>query len=197
MEFAAELAAYVPRSEEEAAAVARVRDLAATRDPFDRASPVHVTGSALVVHPPTGRVLLRWHERMGGWLHLGGHVDAGETSPLTAARREAEEESGLGDLAPWPERAHPAILQVVVVPVPAGKGEPAHEHADVRYVLATGTPDEVVPERPSARLRWATVDEARGLVDEANVHEALARLEKLRASGRPSTPTRRSTSTSP
>ena len=79
------------------------------------------------------------------------------------------------------------MLQVVVVPVPAGKGEPAHEHADVRYVLATGTPDEVVPERPSARLRWATVDEARVLVDEANVHEALSRLEKLRASGRTST----------
>jgi 8-oxo-dGTP pyrophosphatase MutT (NUDIX family) len=179
MEFAAELAAYVPRSEDEAADVARVRALAAAGDPFGRAQPVHVTGSALVVHPPTCRVLLRWHERMGSWLHLGGHVDPGETGPLTAARREAEEESGLRDLAPWPERAHPAILQVVVVPVPAGRGEPPHEHADVRYVLATATPDAAVPERPSAPLRWVPLADAHELVDEENLREALARLAAL------------------
>ena len=176
MEFAAELAAYVPRSADEAVDVARVRALAAEGDPFGRALPVHVTGSALVVHPPTGRVLLRWHERMGSWLHLGGHVDPGETSPLTAACREAGEESGLRDLAPWPEPAHPAILQVVVVPVPAGKGEPPHHHADVRYVLATATPDAVVPERPTAPLRWVSLAEAHDLVHEANLREALARL---------------------
>ena len=47
---------------------------------------------------------------------------------------EAAEETGLEDLVAWPSAE---ILHVVAVPVPAGKGEPAHEHADVRYVLAT------------------------------------------------------------
>ncbi|HEX6569470.1 MAG TPA: NUDIX domain-containing protein, partial [Acidimicrobiales bacterium] len=102
MDLVAELERYVPRTPAESVDVARVRALAASDDPWSRTRPVHVTGSALVVHPPTGRVLLRWHERMGSWLHVGGHVDAGETGPLTAALREAREETGLADLSPWP-----------------------------------------------------------------------------------------------
>ena len=53
-------------------------------------------------------------------------------------------------------------MHVVIVPVPAGKGEPAHEHADLRYVFATDRPDAVAPESPSARLRWLSLDEAHG-----------------------------------
>lgn len=179
MDLAAALAAYTPPTADEATDVDRVRGLLAAGDPYRRSAPLHVTGSALVVHPPTGRVLLRWHERMGSWLHLGGHVDPGEAGPAIAARREAEEESGLRDLAWWPDAGAPAILQVVVVPVPAGKGEPAHEHADVRFTLTTGTPDAVVPERPSAPLRWVGVDEASALVSEQNLRVALGRVGAL------------------
>jgi len=71
------LAAYVPRSEEEARDVERIRALADAGDPWSRRLPLHVTGSAVVVHPPTRRVLLRWHERMQGWLQVGGHADPG------------------------------------------------------------------------------------------------------------------------
>jgi 8-oxo-dGTP pyrophosphatase MutT (NUDIX family) len=124
-------------------------------------------------------VLLRWHERMGSWLHVGGHVDPGESSPLVAARREAREETGLTDLAPWPDPDRPRILHVAVVPVPAGRGEPAHEHADVRYVLSTGRPDEIVPESPAARVRWLPIDEAVSAVSEDNVREGLRRLRAL------------------
>jgi hypothetical protein len=67
VDLIAELDAYTPRTPAEAADVARVRALVATDDPLLRSTRLHVTGSALVVHPPTGRVLLRWHERMGGW----------------------------------------------------------------------------------------------------------------------------------
>jgi 8-oxo-dGTP pyrophosphatase MutT (NUDIX family) len=142
MDMASELEAYAPLSAAEAAHVDCVRALVAADDPGSREQPVHVTGSAFVVHPPSRRVLLRWHERMGSWLQVGGHLDPGETSPLMAAQREAREETGLADLAPWPDPERAAIVHVAVVPVPAGGGEPAHEHADVRYVLSTGRPDD-------------------------------------------------------
>lgn len=41
-----------------------------------------------------GRVLLVHHRRLGRWLPLGGHIELDE-DPETAARREAQEESGL------------------------------------------------------------------------------------------------------
>jgi 8-oxo-dGTP pyrophosphatase MutT (NUDIX family) len=176
-----ELAGYAPAGATEEADVARVRGLL-DGDPWSRSAPVHVTGSALIVHPPTGRVLLRWHQRMGAWLQVGGHGDPGEASAAAVARREAEEETGLCDLVAWPDPDGPdRLLHVVIVPVPAGNGEPAHHHADMRFVLATDRPDEAVPESPEARLRWLTLGEARTAAAMDNLVVTLDRLEPLLA----------------
>ena len=87
---------YTPTSDEERIDVQRLRDLLLSSvDPWTRASPLHVTGSAVVVHPPTRRVLLRWHDRMQAWLQVGGHADAGETDPFAVATREAREQYAL------------------------------------------------------------------------------------------------------
>src|SRR4051812_35947675 len=86
----------------DAADVARVRAAMDAGDVWSRASPLHVTGSAIVLDPRTGRLLLRWHERYQLWNHVGGHADDGEQHPYLTARREAEEETGLRDLRPWP-----------------------------------------------------------------------------------------------
>jgi len=166
---------FRPQTPEEAADVERGRVLLGG-DAFSRSTPFHVTGSALVVHPPTGRVLLRWHDRQQAWLQVGGHADPGEVDPYATALREGEEETGLTDLRPWPG-PEPAIVQVVAVPVPAGKGEPPHEHLDVRYLLATEQPEDARPENPTAELRWLRVAEALDLVSEENLRVLLRRLD--------------------
>jgi 8-oxo-dGTP pyrophosphatase MutT (NUDIX family) len=173
------LEAYVPGSEEEARDVSRLREMARSGDVWSRSLPLHATGSALVVHPPTGRVLLRWHERMRGWLQVGGHADPGEVDPYAVALREAREETGLEDLAPWPDAVAPRVLQVAIVPVPAGKGEPAHHHADVRYALCTRTPERVRPEAEAARLAWLDLPEAFERVGEDNLRTCLRRIADL------------------
>jgi 8-oxo-dGTP pyrophosphatase MutT (NUDIX family) len=131
------------------------------------------------VHPGTKRVLLRWHERMQAWLQVGGHADPGETDPFLIALREAQEETGLGDLVAWPDRTEPTLIQVVVVPVPAGKGEPPHHHADLRYVLATATPDQATPETESAYVRWLHLEEALNYIVEDNLRTCLLRIRDL------------------
>ena len=167
---------YRPEDEAEAADVRRVRALIeATDDPWRRDLPLHVTASALIAHPPTARVLLRWHQRQQAWLQVGGHGDPGESDPLAIATREAEEETGLADLTPWPDGA---IRHVVIVSVPAGKGEPAHEHADVRFFMATQTPDAVRAENAHAALRWPSLAAARDLTSEPNLIQTLARMER-------------------
>ena len=57
--------------------------------------------------------------------------------------------------------------------------EPEHEHADLRYTLATASPDAVVAENEQSPLRWLTVDEARALVGGNNVRLTLDRVEAL------------------
>jgi 8-oxo-dGTP pyrophosphatase MutT (NUDIX family) len=170
------LADYRPRGWRERRDLARIRRLAETEpDPWLRSTPLHLTASALVVHPDSRRTLLRWHLRQQAWLQVGGHADPGERDPVAIAIREAAEETGLTDLAPWPDAA---VWHVVIVPVPAGRGEPAHEHADIRYVLATGSPDAIRSESPDSPLRWLTMAEATQLTSEANLRLSLARLAR-------------------
>jgi 8-oxo-dGTP pyrophosphatase MutT (NUDIX family) len=140
---------------------------------------LHVTGSAVVVHPPSRRVLLRWHDRMQSWLQVGGHADPGEVDPFAIAHREAAEETGLRDLVAWPDADCPQIVHVAVVPVPAGKGEPEHEHGDIRYALATSTPDAVTPESDSAQLVWLSVEDALRHVGWDNLRICLGRIAAL------------------
>lgn len=159
--------------------VDRVRQIVRDGSPWDRTTPLHVTASALVVHPASGRVLLRWHERQEAWLQIGGHGDPGEDDPLRVALREGREETGLGDLRAWPDEA---VRHVVVVPVPANDREAAHEHADVRFFLSTEHPDDIRPERPTAILRWLQVDEAMKLTKEENVRDTIRRAADMMAS---------------
>ena len=170
--------AHVAADEEEAADLERLRDLLESEDePWSRAVPLHVTGSALVVHPPTQRVLLRWHAKQERWLQVGGHGDPGEDDPFVVALREAEEETALGDLRPFPARR---LFQVAIVPVNPTPAEPAHEHADLRYLLATDRPDDLPAEVEGVPLRWCTVAEAHEVADDGLarlLHRAAALLD--------------------
>jgi 8-oxo-dGTP pyrophosphatase MutT (NUDIX family) len=172
------LTGYQAAGEAEAADVERMLRLAAdAADPWSRSQlPLHFTASALVVHPASRRVLLRWHVKHDLWLQVGGHGDPGESDPLEIALREAREETGLSDLVPWPDEAlqHAAVCYVR----PSGT-EPEHEHGDLRYFLSTQQPDAIAPENAQSPLRWLAVGEARTLVGENNLSETLDRAESL------------------
>ena len=171
------LTGYQAAGDAEATDVERMTRLAAAApDPWSRSLPLHFTASALVVHPASRRVLLRWHVRQELWLQVGGHGDPGETDPLQIALREAAEETGLTDLVPWPDGS---LRHAVVCHVRPSATEPEHEHADLRYLLATGTPDAVIPEDEHSPLRWLTLDEARALVGGNNLRHTIDRAGAL------------------
>lgn len=124
--------------------------------PFDREEdPTHVTGSAVVIGP--SGVLLHLHKRLGMWLQPGGHLDTGE-SPWEAARREAEEETGLAFRA-W--RGAPPLIHLDVHP--GGRG---HTHLDLRYLLVVeGDDTPRPPEGESQQVRWFPLSEAVATAD--------------------------------
>jgi 8-oxo-dGTP pyrophosphatase MutT (NUDIX family) len=172
------LTVYQAVGQTEAADVERMRHVAATvPDPWSRSQlPLHFTASALVVHPGSRRLLLRWHVKHDSWLQVGGHGDPGETDPLQIALREAREETGLSDLAPWPDAT---LRHAVVCYVRPSGAESEHQHADLRYFLATAHPDAIAAENAQSPLRWLTIPEARDLVGANNLGDTLARAECL------------------
>lgn len=162
----------------EVADLARARQLVAAGDPWSRTSPLHVTGSAVVIVPSDETVLLRWHARQGAWLQVGGHGDPGEDDPLDVAQREAREETGLPDLAGFPDSSPPPLVHVVIVPVPATPAEAAHEHMDMRYLLATSSPEQARAEHEEAPLEFVAIRHAIDTV-EPNLAETLRRVIAL------------------
>ena len=178
------LRAYRPVDAAEVADVRRIANALDAGDVFARTSSLHVTGSALVIDAASRRVLLRWHTKMEQWMQVGGHFDPGETDPLLVARREAHEETGLRDLRPvavgldGPVQIVPVQIvpvQIVIVPVPQHGDEPAHEHADFRYVFVTEQPDAIRQESSAARLRWMSFATASSKPGQENLRTFLTR----------------------
>lgn len=179
----AALGAHAPRDGQEMADLERIGAVIAHGEPWARTSPLHVTASAIVIDRATGRVLLRRHARMKAWMQVGGHADQGESDPWHVALREAQEETGLLDLQAWPADRGRTPVQVVIVPVPAHRDEPAHEHADIRYVMSTDRPDRAAAESDETPLRWLAMDQALDTVVEENLKEYLRRVRDLWRAG--------------
>jgi 8-oxo-dGTP pyrophosphatase MutT (NUDIX family) len=128
----------------------------------------HITASALVVAPDSGRVLLTLHRKLRMWLQMGGHCEPEDTSLAGAALREATEESGIAGLRLL--RPEPVRLD--------RHHTPCAWHLDVQYAaVAPANAVEVVSEE-SLDLRWYAFDEVGSVADES-VERLAARTRAL------------------
>lgn len=132
----------------------------------------HLTGSALVAHPASGRVLLNHHKKLGMWMQFGGHFDY-EVEPWRVALREAHEETGLADLRFMPESPDPAPFDIDAHVIPARGGRPEHLHLDLRFLLATDSPDQAQATAESHAIRWLTLEETQTLTLDPGVRRML------------------------
>lgn len=147
-------------------------------DAFSRAhfTPGHFTASCYVIDEG-GRLLLHHHRRLNRWLQMGGHIEHDEL-PARSALREGEEESGLHDLA----LVGDGIFDLDIHGIPAAKGEPDHDHYDVRYLARTELPDAIAIDRAESNdLAWVTLTEAAGLMPGSESRRVLHKIERLLA----------------
>ena len=69
--------------------------------PFERACiPGHFTGSCWLINKAGDKAALCFHKKLKIWLQLGGHCD-GDENIANVAFKEAQEESGIKELAFW------------------------------------------------------------------------------------------------
>ncbi len=148
-------------------------------------TPGHCTGSALVVDPSFSRVVLTYHRKIGRWLQLGGHAD-GHPLIHEVALREAQEESGMREFCFWPLAHHeaspatPLPFDWDIHQIPAGAGEPAHCHFDVRYLLVARGDLTLQISAESLDLRWFSLAELAGLDLDQSVCRLIIKLNEIR-----------------
>lgn len=129
--------------------------------PFSRSTKgAHITGSAFVVDRQAGALLLIHHRALDRWLQPGGHVDAGEDA-AQAALREAAEETGLNGfrLLPWRGGLLPIDIDSHPIPANPRKGEPAHVHHDIRYLIEAQSAVPAPDQTETLGARWAPLME--------------------------------------
>lgn len=128
--------------------------LASSPDVFERGHPPgHFTGSAWLVSADGQRVLLTHHRKLARWLQLGGHAD-GDADLARVALREAEEESGLGDLV-----LEGGIFDLDRHLIPARGADPDHWHYDVRFVVRATGSEAFAASEESLALAWKPIAE--------------------------------------
>ncbi|SDC59465.1 NUDIX hydrolase [Shouchella lonarensis] len=135
--------------------------------------PGHITASGIVF--TNERLLMVFHPTLQKWLQPGGHVDLGE-SPLRAAQREVEEETGIQTaLHCWHrENLCPIDINIHTIPSNKEKAEPTHLHYDFRYLL-TSTNESVSPIESGIKTGWRNLHS----IKEENLRNVIQKLVTL------------------
>lgn len=129
----------------------------------------HLTGAAWLVSADGRRVLLTHHRKLQRWLQLGGHAD-GDVDLVAVALREAEEESGLRDLAIERE-----IFDLDRHWIPDHRDVPGHWHYDLRYVVRCCGDEQFAVSEESLALAWCDIEAMLGARD---YDESLQRMAR-------------------
>jgi 8-oxo-dGTP pyrophosphatase MutT (NUDIX family) len=138
-----------------------------SENPFSRFNQLgHITGSGLVIKD--GKALLIFHPYIKQWFQPGGHIDDGEF-PIEAAIREVYEETGI--LCESIEgQLDPVDIDLHEIPANPKKGEGAHLHIDLLFVL------QVIEERDSPediQKAWVPFDQ----ITSPRIKRALQKLQ--------------------
>lgn len=149
---------------------------------FRECRPHHLTASTLVLSDDGARVLLTLHAKAHRWFQFGGHLEAGDTTLLGAATREATEESGLVGL-----RLDGVPVQLSDHEVPFCGGDTGVHHLDVRFLALVPADAVHAVSEESLDVRWWPADD---LPDpDADLVELVAlareRLQSTSASSEP------------
>jgi 8-oxo-dGTP pyrophosphatase MutT (NUDIX family) len=149
---------------------------------FERSLAVgHITASCWIVNAlpegerRRGQALLTWHKRLNRWLQMGGHLEPEDRSLLEAAMREAREESGLANVRPLAG----AIFDLDVHPIPERRGEAAHFHYDVRFLLEADPAEPLVVSAESREVAWVPLSGVAALNSDASMRRMVAKTARL------------------
>lgn len=155
-----------PADAHEARMLDQIKQFVRSYDNFaERAQLVgHLTGSAWVLDQERTHALLTHHNKLNFWVQLGGHVE-GDADMLSAALREAIEESGLTQVTPLSDQ----IFDVDVHAIPAGPKEPAHFHYDIRFLFVADASAPLVVSSESKDVAWVALEKIGELTQEESV----------------------------
>ncbi len=175
-QVAALLENYAPHDDDERDSLERMRRLVGAGDGSltrDHWVPGHFTASAWVLSADRRPAALIFHAKLKRWLQPGGHIEPRDPDPRSAALREVREEIGL-----TPEDFDEGVLfdlDVHVIPARPNKGEPEHEHHDLRFCFVARPGATLEADTDAEAARWVPLGEINALESDASVMRMVAK----------------------
>lgn len=141
----------------------------------------HFTASNWIVNQDRTKVLMIFHNIYQSWAWTGGHAD-GDEDLLQVARKEAEEESNLGQLKLLKDGIFSLEVLTVNGHVKNGKYVSSHLHLNCTFLFEA---DESAILKfkadENSGVQWVPIEEATKITKEANMVPIYTKLnEKLK-----------------
>lgn len=125
----------------------------------------HFTASAWVLNHDKTKVLLTLHAKLNRWFQLGGHIERSDKTFLDACLREAQEESGIQNIA-----ADGAfVIDIDIHSIPENPKTAAHLHYDITLCLIADKHAETALSKESTKLEWIPISEVKSITDDPAV----------------------------
>lgn len=136
----------------------------------------HMTASSIIVNHDRSKTLLAFHKIYNSWAWTGGHAD-GDGDFEAVARREAQEETGIGGLRLLGGGA--ASLEVLPVWAHVRRGQTvgSHLHLNVSYLFEADEGEPLrVAEAENSAVGWISVARLEEAVTEEDMLPVYRKL---------------------
>lgn len=136
----------------------------------------HMTASSIIVNHDRSKTLLAFHKIYNSWAWTGGHAD-GDGDFEAVARREAQEETGIGGLRLLGGGA--ASLEVLPVWAHVRRGQTvgSHLHLNVSYLFEADEGEPLrVAEAENSAVGWIPVARLEEVVTEEDMLPVYRKL---------------------
>lgn len=136
----------------------------------------HMTASSIIVNHDRSKTLLAFHKIYNSWAWTGGHAD-GDGDFEAVARREAQEETGIGGLRLLGGGA--ASLEVLPVWAHVRRGQTvgSHLHLNVSYLFEANEGEPLrVAEAENSAVGWIPVARLEEAVTEEDMLPVYRKL---------------------
>jgi 8-oxo-dGTP pyrophosphatase MutT (NUDIX family) len=143
----------------------------------------HITGAGIVLSPDKSKLLVVHHKFFDDWSQPGGHWEAGDPNPRTAAKREVIEETNADIAEQSPIAGNdlqiPLDIETYAYDARPEKNEPAHFHHDFRYVFLAKS-ENLKPQKSEVNsATWMPFDDPRL----KNIQKSIAKLRQFKIIG--------------
>ena len=137
-------------------------------------TPSLVTGSAWLINPKNGKILLNLHKNLNRWLQPGGKMTKTDNNSVhTTAQREAQEESGLKDIV----LSSSEIFHLDIHFIPAHQKKESQYYYDFCFLHHITTDHPLTRSGESLDLQWFSMAELMQMDLESSVEKMVKKWQ--------------------